>query len=97
MTEAREDQLVLTDETLNTHFAEAYRALRANISFSSIDRPVKTILVTSAVWTHARPAAAMLAAYEADPSLASMRFDFTTTLRETLEVLITGLLARPSR
>jgi capsular exopolysaccharide synthesis family protein len=48
MTETREDQLVLTDETLNTHFAEAYRALRANISFSSIDRPVKTILVTSA-------------------------------------------------
>jgi AcrR family transcriptional regulator len=58
---------------------------------------VATILVTGAVWTHARPAAAMLAAYEADPSLASMRFDFTTTLRETLEVLITGLLARPSR
>jgi protein-tyrosine kinase len=48
MTEARQDQLVLTDETLNTHFAEAYRALRANISFSSIDRPVKSILVTSA-------------------------------------------------
>ncbi len=40
--------LVLTEETLNTHFAEAYRALRANISFSSIDRPVRTILVTSA-------------------------------------------------
>jgi AcrR family transcriptional regulator len=58
---------------------------------------VATILVTSAVWTHARPAAAMLAAYEADPSLASMRFDFTTTLREMLEVLITGLLARPLR
>src|ERR1700693_3359598 len=48
MTEQRQDQLVLTDETLNTHFAEAYRALRANISFSSIDNPVKTILVTSA-------------------------------------------------
>src|ERR1700682_3992796 len=48
MTEQRQDQLVLTDETLNTHFAEAYRALRANISFSSIDRPVKTILVSSA-------------------------------------------------
>jgi hypothetical protein len=55
------------------------------------------ILVTGAVWTHARPAAAMLAAYEADPSLASMRLDFTTTLREILQVLITGLLARPSR
>jgi protein-tyrosine kinase len=41
-------QLVLSDETLSTHFAEAYRGLRANISFSSIDKPVKTILVTSA-------------------------------------------------
>ena len=39
----------------------------------------------------------MLAAYEADPSLASMRLDFTTTLREMLEVLTAGLLARPSR
>jgi len=48
MTEARHDQLVLTDETLHTQFAEAYRALRANISFSSIDRPVRTMLVTSA-------------------------------------------------
>jgi capsular exopolysaccharide synthesis family protein len=44
----RQEQLILTDETLNTHFAEAYRALRANISFSSIDRAVKTIIVTSA-------------------------------------------------
>ncbi len=47
MTE-RQEQLILTDETLNTHFAEAYRSLRANISFSSIDRSVKTMLVTSA-------------------------------------------------
>src|SRR5919204_210234 len=46
--EQKMNQLVLTDETLNTHFAEAYRTLRANISFSAIDRPVKTILVTSA-------------------------------------------------
>ena len=52
---------------------------------------------TGAVWTHAQPSAAMLAAYEADPSLASMRLDFTATLRETLQVLLTGLLARPSR
>lgn len=55
-----------------------------------------TFMVTGAVWTHSRPAAAMLAAYEADPSLASMRLDFTTALRETLEILIAGLLARPS-
>ena len=44
----RQDQLILTDETLNTHFAEAYRSLRANISFSSIDRSVKSMVVTSA-------------------------------------------------
>jgi hypothetical protein len=36
----------------------------------------------------------MLAAYEADPALASMRLDFTATLREVLEVLISGPLAR---
>jgi AcrR family transcriptional regulator len=56
-----------------------------------------TLMVTGAVWTHARPAAAMLAAYEADPALAAMRLDFTGTLREVLEVLIAGLLARPSQ
>jgi capsular exopolysaccharide synthesis family protein len=48
MTVARPNSLMLTEETLNTHFAEAYRTLRANISFSSIDHPVRTILVTSA-------------------------------------------------
>jgi protein-tyrosine kinase len=48
MAQPEQDALVLTSETLNSHFAEAYRALRANIGFSSIDRPVKTILVTSA-------------------------------------------------
>ena len=36
----------------------------------------------------------MLAAYQADPSLAAMRLDFTTTLRETLEVFIAGLFTR---
>jgi protein-tyrosine kinase len=48
MTEARPNQFLLTDETLNSKFAEAYRNLRANISFSSLDQPAKTILVTSA-------------------------------------------------
>jgi len=54
-------------------------------------------MVTGAVWTHARPSAAMLAAYEADPDLASMRLDFPSTLRQVLEVLIAGLLARSTR
>jgi len=54
------------------------------------------VLVTGAIWTHARPSAAMLAAYDADPALAALRLDFTATLREVFEVLITGLLTRPS-
>ncbi|WP_326810913.1 TetR family transcriptional regulator [Streptomyces scopuliridis] len=55
------------------------------------------LMSAGAVWTHARPSAAMLAAYEADPALAAMRLDFTGTLRELLEVLLTGLLTRALR
>lgn len=56
-----------------------------------------TFMVTGAVWTYAHPAAAMLAAYESHPELASMRLEFTPTLRQVLEVLLAGLLARQSR
>ena len=54
-------------------------------------------MMTSALWPHTQPSAAMLAAYEADPDLAAMRLDFTATIREVLEVMIAGLLARSSR
>lgn len=50
--------------------------------------------MAGALWPHAQPSAAMLAAYRADPALAAMRIDFTATVREVLEVLIAGLLAR---
>ena len=56
-----------------------------------------TVLVAGALWAHAQPSAAVLAAYEADPALAVMRTDFTATMREVLEVLIAGLLARSGR
>ncbi|MET9608495.1 TetR family transcriptional regulator [Streptomyces sp. NPDC006512] len=55
------------------------------------------LMVTGAVWAHAHPSAAMLAAYAEDPDLAVLRLDFTDTLRETLEVLLAGLLARAER
>jgi protein-tyrosine kinase len=45
---ATSDGLVLNELTLTTHFAEAYRALRANISFSSVDEPLRSVVVTSA-------------------------------------------------
>jgi AcrR family transcriptional regulator len=53
-----------------------------------------TITVAGAVWSHSQPSAAMLAAYDADPALAAMRLDFSATLREVLEVFISGLLSR---
>ena len=52
------------------------------------------VMMTGAIWTHAHPAAAILAAYEADPSLEFMRMDFVPALREMLELLLSGLLAR---
>ena len=52
------------------------------------------VMTTAALWPHTHPSAAMLAAYAADPALAAMRLDFTGTLREVLEVLTAGLLAR---
>jgi AcrR family transcriptional regulator len=54
-------------------------------------------LITGALWPHTQPSAAMLAAYAADPALAALRLDFTATVREVLQVMIAGLLARSSR
>ena len=56
-----------------------------------------TVMTTGALWPHTQPSAAMLAAYEADPELAVLRLDFTETLREVLEVMSAGLLARSVR
>ncbi|MEV0617432.1 hypothetical protein AB0I81_29210 [Nonomuraea sp. NPDC050404] len=51
------------------------------------------IMVIGAVWTHARPSAAMLAAYAADPTLAAMKMDFAPALRALVTTLIAGTLA----
>jgi AcrR family transcriptional regulator len=56
-----------------------------------------TVMVAGAVWAHSQPSPAMLAAYDADPTLSALRLDFLATLREVLEVLISGLLARGGR
>jgi AcrR family transcriptional regulator len=54
-------------------------------------------MMTGALWPHTQPSAAMLAAYASDPALAALRLDFTATVRELLQVMIAGLLARSSR
>jgi len=56
-----------------------------------------TSLTAGALWPHAHPSAAVLAAYETDPALAAWRQDFAATLTEVLEVMIAGLLARAAR
>ncbi len=53
-----------------------------------------TVLVAGALWAHGQPSEAVLAAYEADPSLAVYRLDFGDTLTELLAVLLAGVLAR---
>jgi AcrR family transcriptional regulator len=54
------------------------------------------IMVIGAVWTHARPSRAMLAAYDAEPSLAVLKMDFAASLRQMLTTLTAGTLARAS-
>jgi AcrR family transcriptional regulator len=56
-----------------------------------------TVVCIGALWTHTRPSASMLAAYEADPTLAAMRLDFSAALREALATLAAGTLARLAR
>jgi AcrR family transcriptional regulator len=51
-------------------------------------------LMATAVWTHAHVPPAVVAAYDADASLQPYRLEFVTTLRESLEVILAGLLSR---
>jgi AcrR family transcriptional regulator len=51
-------------------------------------------LMATSVWTHSRVPQAVVAAYEADPSLQPYRLDFESTLREALEIILAGLLSR---
>lgn len=53
-----------------------------------------TGLTAGAAWPHSRPSESILAAYAADPTVAALRIDFADVVRETLEVTISGLLAR---
>jgi AcrR family transcriptional regulator len=55
------------------------------------------LMMTAATWPNACPSAAMLAVYEKHPELATLRLDFADTLRQLLEVLVSGLLARANR
>jgi hypothetical protein len=51
-------------------------------------------MLAGAIWTHARPAPAILAAYEADPTLTTLRMEFEPALRDAVGTLLTGVLPR---
>jgi AcrR family transcriptional regulator len=53
-----------------------------------------TMVFVGALWSYTQHPASVLAAYEADPSLAVLRLDFATALEEAIATLITGTLAR---
>jgi AcrR family transcriptional regulator len=54
------------------------------------------MVLTGGLWTHCRPSASMLAAYEADPALAEFRLDLATSLEHGLATLIAGAVTRGS-
>lgn len=51
-------------------------------------------LMATAVWTHCHTAPAVVAAYEAEPTLQLHKLEFDATLQESLEVILAGLLSR---
>ncbi|KAA0082867.1 TetR/AcrR family transcriptional regulator [Mycolicibacterium sp. P9-64] len=53
-----------------------------------------TALMATSVWTHSHAPKAVVAAYEADPSLQPYQLNFETTLQEALEVIMAGLLSQ---
>jgi AcrR family transcriptional regulator len=76
-------------------FAELLRDL-----FPELDPPRSeqganlVVVLIGGLWTHTHPAPAVRAVYDADPSFAFMDSNFPDALRQTLSVLLTGLLVR---
>ena len=83
-------QAAVLERNVSPEVAARYkRASMAAIRLAGI-----AVMMTAALWPHTQPSAAMLAAYEADPELAALRLDFTSTVREVVQVMTAGLLAR---
>jgi AcrR family transcriptional regulator len=74
-------------ELLRRHLGELSEAAAGRLAAAAM-------VTAGALWPQCQPSAAMLAAYESDPSLAALRLDFAPALREFLEVVVSGLLAR---
>jgi AcrR family transcriptional regulator len=53
-----------------------------------------SLILAGALSTYCRPSASVLAAYEADPTVAGLRLDLRATLENAIATLIAGTLAR---
>jgi AcrR family transcriptional regulator len=51
-------------------------------------------LLAGSIWSHSHPVPSILAAYEADPSLAAIRMEFEPALTDGLRTLLYGALPR---
>jgi AcrR family transcriptional regulator len=49
-------------------------------------------MLAASVWTHSHPPPAVVAAYEAEPSLAPYRLEFVAALTDALKIVLAGLL-----
>ncbi len=49
-------------------------------------------MLAASMWTHSHPPPAVVAAYEAEPSLAPYRLEFIPALSDALMIVLTGLL-----
>ncbi|WP_242893456.1 TetR/AcrR family transcriptional regulator [Actinomadura litoris] len=84
-----------TREVLAGLAALAQRVLPELGDRRATEAAAMTLVLVAALWTHTRPAAAVRAAYDADPSLAVLVPSFTATLERSLTVFLTGLLSDP--
>ncbi|MET8956038.1 TetR family transcriptional regulator [Streptomyces sp. NPDC004393] len=77
-----------------TSFAGLIRRLLPELGQDAAGQAAYTTTVLiGALWIHAHPAPAVHAAYDADPTLATLRLDFTEAFGRSLAVFLTGLLA----
>jgi AcrR family transcriptional regulator len=54
------------------------------------------VLIAGGAWSLCRPSPGVIAAYEADPTLAAMRIDYRVAVRELVATMLAGLLVRPA-
>lgn len=77
--------------TLLAAFARALPELSPDEAYEIV---AITLLLTSGTWPQSQPSEALRAAYASDPAVAATQMDFTGFVRRTLQISVSGILAR---